>query len=179
MKIGNVQVKRTYRPARVICDIASLAAVVVIITMSSGLFGVYKFLGFLGAPSFLIPAAAVGICAAYVILTFKSLKFKRYKITANNAQNVYNWWAFALSLVKLPLLLALFEWMLIYAEWAATGEKKFSFVILLYVLLAVIIIRLLLHRIATLTKEEKNTADSSVVKVKAKIADPADDDKEK
>lgn len=172
MKIGNVEIRRTYRPARIVCDVVTLAALVVVTKNAADLLMQTKnFLGFVGALPLLFPAAGIGMCAAYIILTFKSLKFKRYKITKQNAQNVYDWWAFSLSLVKVPLLLAMFEGEYQFLYWAVTGKSRFGIALLLYILLAVIIIRLMIHRIRSLTVVKKVQKDESTVKVKARTAD--------
>lgn len=177
MKIGNVEIKRTYRPARIVCDVISLALVVVIVILAiNQIVTTYRFLWGKGIVlSLLFPLAGVGMCVVYTVLVLKGAKFKRYNITKQNAQSVYDWWAFALALVKLPLLMALIEGEFIYSEWAAEGHAGFSLIIVLYLLLAVIIIRLMLHRIKTLTAVKKAESGDSAVKVKVKIAD--DDDK--
>lgn len=177
MKIGNCEIKRTYRPARIICDVVSFAALMVVIAIAVNLFAEIRF--FLGdlvrASILLFPAVGVGLCAAYVILTFRSLGFKRYKITKQNAQDVYDWWAFSLALVKIPLLLALLEGEFMFRSWAYTGERSFSIWIVLYVLLAFIIIRLAAHRIKALTAVKKVENDNSAVKVKVRVDDDNDD----
>ncbi len=171
MKIGDIEIKRTYRPTRIVCDAASLAALVVIVKNGLDLLITRKFLGFAGVLPLLFPAVGIGLCVAYVLLTFRSRKFKRYKITKLNAQSVYERWAFSLALAKVPLLIALFEGEYMFLYWAATGQSKFSVMIPVYVLLSVIIIRLMMHRIKSLTAFKKVQKDDKVVKVRAKIDD--------
>lgn len=171
-KLGGVEIKRTYRPTRIVCDIISLALLVVIIKITIDLMKLSRFVAGIGILPLLFPIAGFGMCAAYVFLTFKSLKFNKYKITKQNAQRVYDWWAFSLSLVKVPLLLALFEGEYMYRVWAYDiANSRFSIWVLLYPLLAVIIMRLSAHRIKALTAVKKTEKDSSAVKVKAKLAD--------
>lgn len=176
MKIGDIEIKRTYRPTRIVCDVVSLAALVVIVKNACDLLVTRKFLGFVGVLPLLFPAIGIGLCAAYALLTFRSRKFRRYKITKINAQSVYERWAFSLALAKVPLLIALFEGEYMFLYWAATGRSKFSVMILVYVLLSVIIIRLMMHRIRSLTALRKvQKDDDKVVKVRAKVDD--DDDR--
>lgn len=175
-KIGGVEIRRTYRPARIICDVVSLAVLVVIVMIAYNLITApERFEDGVWIMPLLFPAAGIGLCAAYVVLTFKSLKFKRYKITGENAQSVYDWWAFLLSLAKVPLLLALFEGEYQIRDLVMTGEMRFGIAFLLYLLLTVIIIRLMTHRIKALTAVKKARKDESTVKVKARIADDNDD----
>lgn len=176
MKIGNVEIKRTYRPTRIICDVVSLAALVVVTVVAGDLFSkIIYFLGFLGRLSILLfPAVGIGLCVLYVIFTFKSLKFKRYKITKQNAQKVYDWWAFSLALAKIPLLLALIEGEFMFRSWAYSGKMTFSVWILLYVILTLIIMRLADHRIKSMTAVKVQESGGSAVKVKVKVVD--DDD---
>lgn len=174
-KIGNIEIKRTYRPTRIICDIVSLAMLVVITINTLDLMKFAKFAAGVGILPLLFLLIGLGMCAAYVFLTFKSLNFKRYKITKQNAQKVYDWWAFSLSLVKVPLMLALFDAEYMYLDWAEDGELAFSVWGLLFLMLAVIIIRLSAHRIKALTAVKKIKKDDSAVKVRAKLADDDDD----
>ena len=178
-KINDIEIKRTYRPTRIVCDIVSLAMLVVIVVNTLDLMRFSTFAAGIGILPWLFPLAGFGMCAAYVFLTFKSLKFGKYKITKQNAQSVYEWWAFSLSLVKVPLLFALFEGEYMYLSWAEHGKTSFSFLIFAYLLLALIIIRLMSHRFKALTAEKKTAKDNSTVKVKARLAEDNNDKQEK
>ena len=178
-KIGGVEIKRTYRPTRIVCDIVSLALLVVIIVNTLDLMRFSKIAAGIGILPLLFPLAGFGMCAAYILLTFRSFKFNKYKITKQNAQSVYDWWAFSLSLVKVPLLLALFDGEYMYLGWAESGKTRFSVFIFLYLILALIIIRLMKYRFKALTAVKKTAKDNSAVKVKARLADDDKDKQEK
>lgn len=176
--IGGVEIKRSYRPTRMICDIVSLLPLVMIIKITIDLMKLSGIAEGIGILPLLFPIAGISLCAVYVFLTFKSLKFGKYKITKLNAQRVYDWWAFSLSLVKVPLLFALFEGEYMYRVWAYDIKNSgFSLWILVYLFLAVIIMRFSAHRIKSLTAAKKPAKDSGAVKVKARLAD--DDKQEK
>lgn len=180
MTIGKITIKHTYRPAQIICDVLTLAGLVIIVKNAVDTLAQTRlFLGYVSLVSLVFPAAAIGMCAAYLILTCKSLKFGKYKITKQNAQNVYNWWAFSLALIKLPVFMALFEGEYMFHVLAMTGKMPFSMLMLLYLLLTVIIIRLTAHRITDLTvvRHEKND-DSAAIKIKAKVVDRKKDDED-
>lgn len=180
MTIGNIPIKHTYRPAQIICDVLTLAGLVIIAKNAFDTLADTKgFLGYVSLVSLLFPAAALGMIAAYLILTCKSLKFGKYKITKKNAQSVYNWWAFSLALIKLPLFMVVFELEYSFTVWAITGRTPISMMILLYALLAVILIRLTAHRLAALTEVKRAEADnSSAIRIKTKVADKNKDDEE-
>ncbi|MDE7230992.1 MAG: hypothetical protein K2N56_10980 [Oscillospiraceae bacterium] len=179
MKIANIEVKRRFRPARIVCDAFSLVMTVVVVVIAaqhfSQVFRILTGLGFLVV--LLPPSCAVAICVAYLKLTLKDRKFKRYKITTENAQSVYDQWAFSLSLAKIPLLVAVFNVEFAFKDLTNVEPiNLLSVPNILDVLLAVIIIRLMTHRIRALTAVKKARKDDSAIKIKAKIAD---DDKEK
>ena len=171
-KIGGVEIKHTYRPTRIVCDAVTVALLAVLIKITLDLMKYSNIVEGVGKLPWLFPLAGFGMCAAYVFLTFKSLNFKRYKITPENAQPVYDWWAFSLSLVKVPLLFAMSEAEYMYLVWVSDiRNSSFSVWILVYLLLALIILRLSAHRIKSLTAVKKVEKDENAVRVKAKIAD--------
>lgn len=171
-KIGNIEIKRTYRPTRIVCDVVTLALLIVLIKITVDLMKYSSFVEGVGILPLLFPFAGFAMCGAYVFLTFKSLKLKRYKITPQNAQPVYDWWAFSLSLVKVPLLFAMSEGEYMYYVWASDiRNSSFSIWILVYLLLAVIILRLMSHRFKALTAVKKTAKNEDAVKVRAKLAD--------
>ena len=171
-KIGGVEIKRTYRPTRIVCDIVSVPLLAMLVKITADLMVYSNIVVGVGKLPLLFPLAGFGMCAAYVFLTFKSLKFGKYKITKQNAQSVYDWWAFSLSLVKLPLLFALFEGEYMYLVWVTDiRSSSFNIRILLYPLIAVIILRLSAHRIKALTAVRKSSKNEDTVKVKARLAD--------
>lgn len=202
MKIGKFPVKRTYKPARIISDALSLIPAYVIVSSTIHFFPTYKAtvneilneawlagdmrlfykyeesLAYRQYSAWIFPALVLAVFAAYLILTLKSHKLAKYNITKQNAQAVYNWYAFAVSLCKLPILLALLDAMYItHQRLMFNYVSVFSVQMILYVVLVVIIIRLSVHRIKALTKPAPKKAESGGVK--AKIVDEEPDNSEK
>lgn len=191
MKIGKIPVKHTYKPARIISDVLSVGITAVILIATLNFFPLYKrTVNQLGNADFqfvrkygywlvyrqylalIFPALVVGIFTAYVILVLKNHRFERFKITKENAQDVYDWYAFAVSLCKLPLLMCVFEVMYSAHQILLFNKASlFSLQLLLYAVLFVIIIRMSVHRINALIKMKtpKKTEDGGGVK--ARIAD--------
>ena len=180
MTLGKIPIKHTYRPAQIICDVLTLAGLVIIAKKAFDTLAQTRgFLGYVSLFSLLFPAAGIGMCIAYLILTFKSLRFGKYNVTRQNAQNVYNWWAFSLALIKLPIIMVLFEMEYSFSVWSMTGRAPFGVMILLYVLLAVILIRLTAHRLAALTavkREQKD--DHAAIKIKARVVEKKKNDED-
>ncbi len=202
MKIGKFPVKRTYKPARIISDALSLVVAYVIVSSTIHFFPTYKAtvneilkeawlagdmrlfykyeesLAYRQYSAWIFPALVLAVFAAYLILTLKSHRLAKYNITKQNAQSVYDWYAFAVSLCKLPILLALLDAMYItHQRLMFNYVSVFSVQMILYVVLVVIIIRLSVHRIKALTKPAPKKAESGGVK--AKIVDEEPDNSEK
>ena len=170
MKIGKITVRRSYKPSRIICDVISLAGAAVIVYMTERFInGTQGLSGERAALAAIFPVLALGVLAAYAVLTLKSHAFKRYNITKKNAQDIYDWYAFSVSLIKLPLLLIIFESMLTFQEISlGIAVNLLNFRYILYIFLTAIIIRLAIHRVKTLSHEEKST---DVVHVRAAVVD--------
>lgn len=170
MKIGKITVRRSYKPSRIICDAISLVGAAVIVYITERFInGTQGLTGDRVALSAIFPVLALGVLAVYAVLTLKSHAFKRYKITKKNAQEIYDWYAFSVSLIKLPLLLIIFESMLTFQEISlGIAVNLLNFRLILYIFLIVIIIRMAIHRINTLSHEEKST---DVVHVRAAVVD--------
>ncbi len=170
MKIGKITVRRSYKPSRIICDVISLAGAAVIVYMTERFInGTQGLSGERAALAAIFPVLALGVLAAYAVLTLKSHAFKRYNITKKNAQDIYDWYAFSVSLIKLPLLLIIFESMLTFQEISlGIAVNLLNFRFILYIFLTAIIIRLAIHRVKTLSHEEKST---DVVHVRAAVVD--------
>lgn len=198
MKIGKFPVKHTYKPARIISDALSLVVAYVIVSSTLHFFPTYKAtvnevltgawlagdmrlfykygeaIAYRQYFAWIFPALVLVLFAAYLILTLKSRAFAKYNITKQNAQAVYDWYAFAVSLCKLPILLALLDAMYItHQRLMFNYVSVFSVQMILYVVLTVIIIRLSVHRIKALTKPAPKKAESGGVK--AKIVDDNSD----
>lgn len=171
-QIGGVETERTYRPARIVCDVVSLVLFVVIAKLGTGLTETSKFLETTGLiVPLMFPAAAIALCAAYIWLSFHGARFKRLKITEQNAQTVYDWYTFTMSLVKIPLMIALLNGEFIYRDWAAFGTLVIGAPIIIDVLLAALIIWFAAHRIKALCEMKQPEKTDSAVKVKVKVVD--------
>ncbi|MGN0684367.1 MAG: hypothetical protein ACI4JY_11880 [Oscillospiraceae bacterium] len=121
------------------------------------------------------PALGVVPFVVYLVLIFSNHRFEKYRITEDNAQSVYDWYVFAASLCKLPILVMLADVMTIFqSRFAGAGTSWFSIGYIFYALVFVIIIRLSVHRIRRLTARENKAEKSDSIKVKAKIADDQD-----
>lgn len=178
MKIGKITVRRSYKPSRIICDVISLAGAAVIVYMTERFInGTQGLSGERAALAAIFPVLALGVLAAYAVLTLKSHAFKRYNITKKNAQDIYDWYAFSVSLIKLPLLLIIFESMLTFQEISlGIAVNLLNFRFILYIFLTAIIIRLAIHRVKTLSHEEKST---DVVHVRAAVVDEKEEREKK
>jgi len=197
MKIGKYPVKPSFRVARVVSDVLSLGIAVLIFSVTVNFITQYRMmLQKIGAEgvseiedsyisafswsywlSLIFPALVVGVFAAYLILTLTSRKLNKFNITKRTAQDVYDWYAFCVSVCKIPVLMGIFDVMYIFHR-RMLGDKIsfFSLQVLLDIVIVAIIIRFTLHRIRkiTETKDTVQSADDSVVKVR--VAD--NDDKE-
>lgn len=178
MKIGKITVRRSYKPSRIICDVISLAGAAVIVYMTERFInGTQGLSGERAALAAIFPVLALGVLAAYAVLTLKSHAFKRYNITKKNAQDIYDWYAFSVSLIKLPMLLIIFESMLTFQEISlGIAVNLLNFRFILYIFLTAIIIRLAIHRVKTLSHEEKST---DVVHVRAAVVDEKEEREKK
>lgn len=197
MKIGKYPVKPSFRVARVVSDVLSLGIAVLIFSVTVNFITQYRLmLQKIGAEgvseiedsyisafswsywlSLIFPALVVGVFAAYLILTLTSRKLSKFNITKRTAQDVYDWYAFCVSVCKIPVLMGFFDIMYIFHQ-RMLGDKIsfFSLQVLLDIVIVAIIIRFTMHRIRKITETENTVrnADDSVVKVR--VVD--NDDKE-
>lgn len=199
MKISKYPVKHSYKLARIISDVLSLAIAFLIVNATLNFFPAYRTaINRIGSKNieefvreygysltyrqyfaWIFPGLVLAIFAAYLILVLKNHKFAKYNITKQNAQSVYDWYAFAVSLCKTPLLMCVFDMMYIFQQRMMFNEVSlFSFLSVLCAVIIAIIIRLSVHRIRALTeeKEPRNIEESGGVK--ARLADDDDDSDE-
>lgn len=183
MKISGYTVRLRHKPARIICDALSLGVVIFAFMSTQIMIQRYPELQ---NPIFradhiklwAFPMITLLPLAAYLLLIFSNHQLKRYKITEDNAQAVYDWFAFACSLCKLPVLVAIADVMIIYQSRLLGQETSwFSIGYIFYALILAIIIRFSMHRIRKLTEPKKAAEESSSIKVTAKIADDNDNTK--
>lgn len=196
MKIGKYPVKHSYKLARIISDVLSLAVAVVILNTTRIFFENYKKASIVTPEklvelakeqgiwwlsnrhkfAWVFPGLVAVIFAVYLILTLKSHRFAKYNVTKQSAQAVYDWYAFAVSLCKLPLLMGVFDIMYIFHQRMMFNKVSlFSLQTVLDILIIAIIIRLSVHRIRWITKTEKPAKAEESGGVKAKIAEDDDD----
>lgn len=177
MRIKDYKVKPRFKPARIISDVLSLAlcgySALNAVTYTerfpelnnsffrADLIRLWAF-----------PCAMLAVIAVYLILTFTSHRFEKYNITAENAQSVYDWYAFSVSLCKLPIMIMIIELMSVFqARLAGSSVSWISPTYILYVLMVAIIIRFAVHRIRTITKPADSAKDSGRVKIKVRTLD--------
>lgn len=191
MKIGKYPVKPRFKPARIISDAISLIAAAMIFVLTLNFFPRYRAaviaagqkdlygtllkygetLTYRQYFAWIFPSLAVIVFAVYAILTLKSHEFRKYKVTKKNAQAVYDWYAFAVSLCKIPLLMAIFEVMYVYQRrMLFESVSAFSYQIVLYFVILAIIIRFGIHRIRKITEVENPDTDNDDCPVKVRIA---------
>ena len=195
MKIGKYPVKHSYKLARIISDVLSLAIAYLILNATLNFFTQYKIainkignenmmivyeygysLAYRQYFAWIFPGLVLAVFAVYLILTLKSHKFEKYNVTKQNAQAVYDWYAFAVSLCKLPLFLGIFDMMYIFHQRMMFNRVSlFSIQLILDVFIILIIVRLSVHRIRALTRTEKPEKKAESGGVKAKIADDTDE----
>ena len=176
MKLGKITVCRSYKPSRIICDVISLAETAVILYLTGHFINGENIVRENISAALVFPALAIGILAVYAVLTLKNHPFKKYDITKKNAQEIYDWYAFSVSLVKLPALLIVFESMLTFQEITlGIAVNLLNLRLLLYAVLIAVIIRMAVHRVKMLARKE---AASDATRVRA-VAVDENDEKEK
>lgn len=191
MKINGFPIRHSYKPARIISDILSIGLAVFIVISTVNFFPLYKqTINKLGSEdwslvyeyrysltyrqnfAWIFPVLAGAVFVIYLILVLKNHRFEKYRITKNTAQSVYDWYAFAVSLCKLPLLLLIFDYMIIaHQRIMLNYVSYFSLSAVLYVFVIVIIIRLSIHRIRSITEVKHADAVPENDGVKAKLAE--------
>ncbi|MBE6902622.1 MAG: hypothetical protein E7478_09115 [Ruminococcaceae bacterium] len=207
MKIGKYPVKHTYSIARIIADIISVGLAVLIVSATINFFVRYdKFLGYIMTDkghatmlahdpyyqtkqwlALIFPVLMLAVFVAYIILVLKSHRFSRYNITKRNAQQVSDAYTFCVSLCKIPVLIIITDTMAITQDKLLPqyGFGWFSWPVLLYTIILLIIIRYTRHRIDNITAAPTAESSSDAIKVKAVVSQkrsadeqPAENNKE-
>ncbi len=182
MKIAGFKVKFRYKPARIISDMLSLG--VCLFAVVSTILFVERFPELKNimfradlVKLWAFPAAMAVPIVVYAVLVHTNHSFSKYAVTAENAQSVYEWFAFAVSLCNLPLLILIADLMTTFqARLSGSEVSWFSMNYILYILLAAIIIRFSMHRIKSLTKPaDKPQQAESRIKIRVRTLD--DDNK--
>ncbi len=180
MKISGYTVRLRHKPARMISDALSLALVFFAFMSTHIMMERYPELRIAVFRTDFVKLWAFPIVsllppAAYLLLILSNHKMKRYRITEDNAQAVYDWFAFACSLCKLPVLVAIADAMTTFqSRLLGQDVALFGIQYVLYTLILAIIIRFSMHRIKKITEPPKPPEASSGIKVTAKIADDPD-----
>jgi len=196
MKIGKYPVKRSFRVSRIVSDVFSLIIAAVIFSTAVNFIIQYRVMlrkigeqgvsaiesGYISSFSWgywlalIFPALAVGAFAAYLILTMTSRKFEKVNVTKRTAQSVYHWYAFCVSVCKIPVLMGIFDIEYIFIRRMLGDDiSLFSMQILLDIVIVAIIIRFTVHRINTITAAEPDKPKSEDSIVKVRMVDKDDD----
>ena len=170
MKIGNIKVKRNYQIAQMVLDAVALLIMVAIFQC------VMSFGDFITSQNKLILSvnsdieglvvwqwnliwifAAAAVAAVSLVMIYKPKKLpKKYTVTEENAQKYSDIVITAITCVRIPVLLAVFEMMAMHQS-IMTGNTKniFTLQIPLDILLSIIIIRFSLHRVKACQPQPK------------------------
>lgn len=197
MKIGKYPVKHTYKVSRIVADVLSLGIAVLIVSATFGFLQSYAdFYNRIDLSdsavaetlikndpnyewkqyiSLIFPLLAAAVFAVYLVLVLKSHQLRGFDINKRNAQRCYDAYAFGASLVKLPALMIVFDYMVIVQDKLLSGYygglSWFSWLTVLCVLLILIAVRYTMHRLQRVTAKPQTAEESSAIKVKAVAAD--------
>lgn len=196
MKVGKYPVKHSYKISRLVSDVFSLGLAVLIVSVTVNFFRQYNALLTqmrIGQDNvenivqnfdssivwrqwlaLIFPALVLAVFAAYLILTLKSHKFTRWRVTKLTAQECYDTYAFCVSLCKIPALLAVFDVMyIVHNRMLFIDVSPFSLQVLLDAVMIAIIVRFTMHRLDSITARPEKK-ESSAVKLRAVAADEND-----
>lgn len=182
MKLAGYYVRLRHKPARIICDTLSLG--VVLFTLVSTHLMMERFpelkTQFFRSDCvklWMFPVLALVVFAVYFVFIFTNHRLAKFRITEKNAQDVFDWYVFSVSLCKLPALVAIADVMTIFqSRLLGQDASWFSMGYIFYALILAIIIRLSLHRIRKLTEPEKTVSDDRGDGVfRVRVADRTDD----
>lgn len=169
MKVGTIKVKRNYLIAQMVVDAVAVILLVVIFecTLSFGEFidSQNALIEAAGTEAKLIVwqwnlvwfIAAVLVTLFSLFLTYKNRKLPaKYRINSKNAQKYNDIIITAISCIRIPVLLAIFDMMYIHQKLMTyQNDSLFSVQILLDIVLTVIIIRFSIHRIRAIEPPEE------------------------
>lgn len=194
MTINGIYVKRGYTPARIISDVISLGITGVIVYMTVTFKARYSA-AVNAAPNawqlleeyryslatryriaWIFPALCAAVFAAYLILTMTDRVFKKASVTKKNVRQIYDRYAFTVSLCKAPVLMIVFDYMYIAQQRLMFRSVSFlSASAVIYALLTVIIIRAGAHKIMSF-KDKDERSRVSDGGVKARLAEDSDNE---
>ena len=177
MKIGTIKVKRNYQIAQMVLDAVAALILVAIIqcVMSFGDFITSQNQLILSVNSeieglvvwqwnLIWIAAAAAVVAVSLVMIYKPRKMpKKYIVNRDNAQKYSDIVITAITCVRIPALLAVFELMAMHQSIIIGNTKNiFTLQIPLDILLSIIIIRFSLHRIKVIQPKQ----DEKEIKLK-------------
>lgn len=177
MKIGTIKVKRNYQIAQMVLDAVAALILVAIIqcVMSFGDFITSQNQLILSVNSeieglvvwqwnLIWIAAAAAVVAVSLVMIYKPRKMpKKYIVNGDNAQKYSDIVITAITCVRIPALLAVFELMAMHQSIIIGNTKNiFTLQIPLDILLSIIIIRFSLHRIKVIQPKQ----DEKEIKLK-------------
>lgn len=171
MKVGAFKVKRNYQIAQMVLD--AVAVIITIVIVNS----VFAFGDFIDSKNALIKGSndevsglvvwqwnliwifvAVAVIVVSLVMIYKPRKMpKKYIVNENNAQKYSDIIITAITCVRIPVLLAVFEGMCIHQSVMVRQYNVFTLQIPLDILLSIIIIRFSIHRVRAIQpkKEDK------------------------
>ncbi len=169
MKVGNFKVKRNYQIAQMVIDAVSVIILIVIIR------SVFSFGEFIDEKNALVKdynssvtglvvwqwniiwiAIAAVVTAVSLVMIYKPRKLpKKYIVNRENVQKYSDIVITAISCVRIPALLIVFEGMCIHQSVMTRVYNVFTLQIPLDILLAVIIIRFSIHRVRAIQPKDK------------------------
>lgn len=162
MKVGTIKVKRNYQIAQMVLDAAAVIIYIVIVrcVISFGEYITYQNSIIIKSNSEItslvewrwniiwIVLGALVIAASLLMIYLPKKMPKKYKVNEDNAQRYSDIVITAITCIRVPVLLAVFEGMYIHqAYMMMQKDELFSIQIPLDILLIIIIIRFSLHRI--------------------------------
>lgn len=171
MKVGEFKVKRNYQIAQMVVD---ALAVIITIVIVRGVFSFKSEIEWInnmllkgnGDLSGLVVwqwnliwiVVAAAVIAISLVMIYKPMKLpKKYIVNRENAQKYSDIVITAITCIRIPVLLAVFEGMCIHQSIMKSQYNVFTMQIPLDILLTVIIIRFSIHRVKAIQpkKEDK------------------------
>lgn len=162
MKVGTIKVKRNYQIAQMVLDALALLIMVAIYqcVISFGEFITSQNKLILSANSevkglvewrwnLIWILAAAAVAAVSLVMIYKPKKMpKKYTVTEENAQKYSDIYITAVTCVRVPALLAVFEMMAMHQSiMTGNTDNIFTLQIPLDIFASIIIIRFSLHRV--------------------------------
>lgn len=151
MKIGTIKVKRHYQIAQMVLDAAAVVIFVVIVqcvlSFDAYISDIYSFVERMLNISWIVIASIVIVVSMLMIYLPRKMP-KKYIVNSDNAQKYSDIIITAITCVRIPTLLAVFEGMYICQSlMSGVTDGVFTLRIPLDILFSLIIIRFSIHRV--------------------------------